>query len=64
MAGSIRTFVGEVRAEARRVAWASRGEVVQAVVFVFIMVAIAACFFMCMDWLALHVVTTVIGWGG
>lgn len=42
---SIAQFANEVRAEARKVTWATRGETVTSSIMVFIMVLIAAAFF-------------------
>jgi preprotein translocase subunit SecE len=43
-------FAREVRAEARKVTWASRNETLVSTVFVFIMVVFAALFFFLVDW--------------
>lgn len=42
-------FFGEVRQEARKVTWTSRKETVITTVMVFIMVALAAVFFLIVD---------------
>ncbi len=42
-------FANEVRAEARKVTWATRGETVTSSIMVFIMVIIAAAFFYLAD---------------
>ena len=43
------TFLKQVRFEAERVTWPSRQEVVTTTVFVFIMVALFALFFLAVD---------------
>jgi preprotein translocase subunit SecE len=48
-------FVQQVREEASKVSWPSRRETVISTVMVFIMVAVAAAFFMAVD--------TVLNWG-
>ena len=48
-------FIGEVRAEANKVTWPSRREVMITSVLVLIMIAISAAFF--------FVVDTIINWG-
>lgn len=46
---SIAQFANEVRAEARKVTWATKGETVTSSIMVFIMVFIAAAFFYAAD---------------
>jgi preprotein translocase subunit SecE len=45
------TFVGEVRAEARKVSWPSREEVRQSTVVVMIAVWVMAVFIFAVDWI-------------
>ncbi len=46
---SIAQFANEVRAEARKVTWATQGETITSSIMVFIMVIIAAAFFYLAD---------------
>ena len=54
-------FAREVRAEARKVTWATRQETMVSTVFVFIMVVIAALFFMAVDLVLRFVIGEVLG---
>ena len=51
-------FLGEVRAEARKVTWATRQEVTVSTIMVLIMGAVAAVFFYLVD----SVLRFVVGW--
>lgn len=42
-------FLDEVRQEARKITWTTRGETIAASISVFIMVALAAVFFLAVD---------------
>ena len=57
-------FLQEVRAEAQKVTWPTRRETAVTTAMVFVMVAIAAVFFLVADQLMRFVVTTVLGIGG
>jgi preprotein translocase subunit SecE len=57
-------FMQEVRAEAQKVTWPSRRETAVTTAMVFVMVAIAAVFFLVADQLMRLVVTFVLGTGG
>lgn len=57
-------FLSEVRAEARKITWTSRGETIAASISVFIMVALAAVFFLAVDAVLGFVVRTLLGLGG
>ena len=57
-------FVRQVRQEASRISWASRRETGTATLTVFIMVAIAAVFFLLVDMVLSNVVQFVLGLGG
>jgi preprotein translocase subunit SecE len=54
-------FAREVRAEARKVTWATRPEVLVSTIFVFIMVMVAALFFMGVDFVLRFVIGEVLG---
>jgi preprotein translocase subunit SecE len=54
-------FAREVRAEARKVTWATRQETLISTVFVFIMVVIAALFFLGVDFVLRFVIGEVLG---
>jgi preprotein translocase subunit SecE len=56
-------FVRQVRQEASRISWASRRETGTATLTVFIMVAIAAVFFLLVDMVLSNVVQFVLGLG-
>jgi preprotein translocase subunit SecE len=56
-------FLQEVRAEAQKVTWPTRRETAVTTAMVFVMVAIAAVFFLVADQLMRFVVTTVLGIG-
>jgi preprotein translocase subunit SecE len=53
-------FVREVRAETLKVTWPSRKETMITTAMVFVMVAAASLFFLTVDWILSHAVTTVI----
>jgi preprotein translocase subunit SecE len=57
-------FAREVRAEARKVTWATRNETLVSTVFVFIMVVLAALFFFLVDMALRAGVGAVLGLGG
>ena len=57
-------FMQEVRAEAEKVTWPSRRETAITTAMVFVMVAIAAVFFLISDQVIRIVVTLVLGIGG
>ena len=57
-------FVRQVRQEASRISWASRRETGTATLTVFVMVAIAAVFFLLVDMVLSNVVQFVLGLGG
>jgi preprotein translocase subunit SecE len=57
-------FVRQVRQEINRISWASRRETGTATLTVFIMTAIAALFFLLVDWLLSNGVQFVLGLGG
>ena len=56
-------FVRQVRHEATRISWASRRETGTATLTVFVMVAIAAMFFLLVDMVLSNVVQFVLGLG-
>jgi len=56
-------FVRQVRQEINRVTWASRKETGSATLTVFIMTAIAALFFLLVDWVLSNGVQIVLGFG-
>jgi preprotein translocase subunit SecE len=56
-------FLQEVRAEAQKVTWPSRRETAITTAMVFVMVAIAAVFFLAADQLMRLVVTLLLGIG-
>ena len=56
-------FLQEVRAEAQKVTWPTRRETVITTVMVFVMVAVAAMFFLVADQIIRIVVTFVLGIG-
>ncbi len=57
-------FMQEVRAEAQKITWPSRRETAITTAMVFVMVALAAVFFLVADQLILVAVTYVLGIGG
>ena len=57
-------FIQEVRQEASKVTWPSRKETGVSTAMVFVMVIIAALFFMLVDWLLKIGVKSVLGIGG
>ena len=57
-------FVRQVRQEVARISWASRRETGTATLTVFVMVAIAAMFFLLVDMVLSNVVQFVLGLGG
>ena len=57
-------FVRQVRHEVSRISWASRRETGTATLTVFVMVAIAAMFFLLVDMVLSNVVQFVLGLGG
>jgi preprotein translocase subunit SecE len=57
-------FLQEVRAEAQKVTWPTRRETAITTAMVFVMVAVAAVFFLLADQLMRMVVTLVLGIGG
>ena len=57
-------FMQEVRAEAQKVTWPTRRETAITTAMVFVMVAIAAVFFLLADQVMRMVVTLVLGVGG
>ncbi|MDX2236900.1 MAG: preprotein translocase subunit SecE [Hyphomonadaceae bacterium] len=54
-------FLGEVRAEARKVTWATRQEVIVSSIMVAIMVSAAALFFFIVDAILRWVVAALLG---
>ena len=56
-------FWREVRAEGRKVTWATRQEVTVSTIMVLIMGAAAAVFFFVVDWIMRSVVGLIIGLG-
>ena len=57
-------FLQEVRAEAQKVTWPTRRETAITTAMVFVMVAVAAVFFLLADQVMRMVVTAVLGVGG
>jgi len=57
-------FLQEVRAEAQKVTWPTRRETAITTAMVFVMVAVAAVFFLLADQLMRMVVTLFLGIGG
>ena len=57
-------FMQEVRAETQKVTWPTRREVAITTAMVFVMVAVAAVFFLVADQLIRFVVTLILGIGG
>jgi preprotein translocase subunit SecE len=54
-------FIREVREEARKVTWPTRRETTISTTMVLVMVAIAATFFVIVDWIISTLVRLVIG---
>jgi preprotein translocase subunit SecE len=54
-------FATEVRQEMRKVAWPTRKETMVSTAMVLILVAIAATFFVFVDWAAGSIIRTIIG---
>jgi len=61
---SLFKFMQEVRAETQKVTWPTRREVAITTAMVFVMVAVAAVFFLVADQLIRVVVTLILGIGG
>ena len=57
-------FLQEVRAEAQKVTWPSRRETAVTTAMVFVMVAVAAIFFLLADQVMRTFVTLILGIGG
>lgn len=57
-------FVRQVRQEAAKVTWPTRKETTISTIMVFIMVVLAALFFLLVDWLLATGVKLVFGLGG
>ncbi len=57
-------FMQQVRTEVSKVTWPTRRETAITTVMVFIMVLIAAMFFLFADWVLSHLVRLVLGIGG
>ena len=57
-------FVQQVRQELTRVTWPTRKETTVTTAMVFVMVFVAAAFFMVADWVVRMAVTFVLGIGG
>ena len=57
-------FMQEVRDETQKVTWPTRREVAITTAMVFVMVAVAAVFFLVADQLIRFVVTLILGVGG
>jgi preprotein translocase subunit SecE len=57
-------FLQEVRAEGAKVTWPTRRETAVTTAMVFVMVAVAAIFFLVADQVMRILVTTVLGIGG
>ena len=57
-------FLQEVRAEAQKVTWPTRRETAVTTAMVFVMVGVAAIFFLIADQIMRFVVTLVLGIGG
>ena len=57
-------FVRQVRQEVSRISWASRRETATATLTVFVMVSIAAVFFLLVDMVLSNVVQFVLGLAG
>jgi preprotein translocase subunit SecE len=57
-------FLREVRAESRKITWATRQEVTVSTILVLIMVGLAALFFFISDWVIGNLVRLVLGIAG
>jgi preprotein translocase subunit SecE len=55
------SFLREVRAESRKITWATRQEVTVSTILVLIMVCIAALFFFVTDWTIGNLVRLILG---
>ncbi|MCC7017618.1 MAG: preprotein translocase subunit SecE [Rhodospirillales bacterium] len=60
---NIAQFVQEVRQESAKVTWPSRRETAISTGIVFVMVIIAAMFFLSVDWILSHLMKLVFGIG-
>jgi preprotein translocase subunit SecE len=56
-------FIREVRQEVSKVTWPTRKETTVTTIMVFIMVTLAAVFFLLVDWGLSHLVKLVLGLG-
>lgn len=56
-------FIREVRQEVSKVTWPTRKETTVTTIMVFIMVTLAAIFFLLVDWGLSHLVKLVLGLG-
>lgn len=56
-------FFSEVRAEGRKVTWATRSEVTVSTIMVVIMAILAAIFFFLVDWAAGSIIRTILNIG-
>ena len=57
-------FIRQVRQEVGKVTWPTRKETGITTAMVFVMVAVAAVFFLLVDWIVSHGVKLVLGLGG
>ncbi len=57
-------FFSEVRQEGRKVTWTSRNETIISTIMVAVVAAIAAVFFLIVDWVIGVVVSFLLGFGG
>ncbi len=60
---NIAQFIQEVRQESAKVTWPSRRETAISTGMVFVMVIIAAMFFLSVDWILSHLMKLVFGIG-
>ena len=60
---NIAQFLQEVRQESAKVTWPSRRETVISTGMVFVMVVVAALFFLSVDWILSHLMKLVFGIG-
>ena len=60
---NIAQFLQEVRQEGAKVTWPSRRETAISTGLVFVMVIIAAVFFLSVDWILAHLMKLVLGIG-
>ena len=56
-------FIQEVRQEGAKVTWPSRREACISTAMVFVMVVVAAVFFLSVDWILAHLMKLVFGIG-